>query len=64
MESYNREQKNLARTRALLHGKSNKPAKCALFLPSLECLCVKEALKLGVIDKNTVLLFIECTRLC
>ncbi len=36
-----------------------KVSECALFLPSKNCECIKEALKTGLVDKNTYIVAVE-----
>lgn len=50
--------KQTAREKALYWTK-RKPAKVYFCLPARECLCVQTALAKGIIDKNTIILFIE-----
>ena len=60
MKSWSTGPKNVIRTELMKQSrKKSGPAKTALMIPSHTCLCVEEALKQGVIDKNTLILAIE-----
>lgn len=62
MKTWNRKQKNVARTMAMTPSKGQKPVKLALMMPGKECLCVREGLKTGLFDKDTFILAVEKNR--
>ena len=59
MNTWDRKQKNVARTLAMTPHKGQRAVKVALMMPGKECLCVREGLKTGLFDKDTLILAVE-----
>ena len=62
MRNWNNPEKRVIRQELFKIKKNKRVAKTALFLPSHSCHCIKEALKQGVVDKNTYIVAVERDR--
>jgi len=61
MSIYRGDVKKIVRTK-MVRTPTKTPAKIAVFMPAEECLCIKEALWQGTIDRNTTIIAIDRSR--